>query len=106
MEQERTAAKHEAHEMRTSARRDAAELLENAETRARELGRNAEAIWRERRRLIDDVKAVGEQLVEIGETEAKRFPHADVGAVFAADAREQAPNMIEPQPESAEAAQT
>jgi hypothetical protein len=45
-----------------------------AETRARELARNAEMIWRERRRLIDDMRAVGDQLVAIGETEgAKRF---------------------------------
>jgi hypothetical protein len=48
-------------------------MLESAETRARELARSAEAIWRERRRLIGDMRAVGEQLVAIGETEGKRF---------------------------------
>jgi hypothetical protein len=31
-------------------------------------------VWRERRRLIEDMRAVGEQLVAIGETEGKRFP--------------------------------
>ena len=35
---------------------------------------SAETIWRERRRLVEDMRAVGEQLVAIGETEAKRFP--------------------------------
>ena len=52
--------------MRASARRDAEETIEDAETRARELARSAEAIWRERRRLIEDMRATGEQLVAIG----------------------------------------
>ena len=60
--------------MRESARRDAEETIEEAETRARELARSAEAIWRERRRLIEDMRAVGDQLVAIGEAEGKRFP--------------------------------
>jgi len=45
-----------------------------AETRARELARSAETVWRERRRLIEDMRGVGEQLVAIGEAEGKRFP--------------------------------
>jgi len=49
-------------------------MRESAELRARELARSAETIWRERRRLVEDMRAVGEQLVAIGETEAKRFP--------------------------------
>jgi hypothetical protein len=48
-------------------------MLESAETRTEELARSAEAIWRERRRLIDDMRGVGEQLVAIGEVEEKRF---------------------------------
>jgi hypothetical protein len=60
--------------MRSSARADADAVREAAETRARELARNAEMIWRERRRLIEDMRAVGDQLVAIGEAEAaKRF---------------------------------
>jgi hypothetical protein len=49
-------------------------MRESAEIRARELARSAETVWRERRRLIEDMRAVGEQLVAIGETEGKRFP--------------------------------
>jgi DivIVA domain-containing protein len=64
----------EADEMRESARREAGEMLERAETRARELARNAEAVWRERRRVIDDMRAVEEQLAAILEVEDKRFP--------------------------------
>jgi DivIVA domain-containing protein len=70
----REAAQREAEELLESARRQAGEALEQAERRAMELARSAEAMWRERRRLIDDVRAVGEQLVSLGELEAKRFP--------------------------------
>jgi DivIVA domain-containing protein len=70
----RSTAQREADELRTTTRREAEETVETAETRARELGHSAESIWRERRRLIEDVRGVGEQLVAIGETESKRFP--------------------------------
>jgi cell division septum initiation protein DivIVA len=73
-ERERAAARREAEEARDAARREAEDLLQAAESRARELAHNAEAIWRERRRLVDDMRAVGEQLVAIGDAEAKRFP--------------------------------
>ena|SRR5581483_6049609 len=80
----REAARREAHDLRSSgqqdadrvlseARREADELLDSAEARARELAQNAETIWRERRRLVDDMRAVGEQIASIGESEAKRF---------------------------------
>jgi DivIVA domain-containing protein len=73
-QQMRTSAQREADDLRGTARRDTEEMLESAETRARELAVSAEAIWRERRRLIEDMRAVGEQLVAIGEAESKRFP--------------------------------
>jgi len=44
-------------------------VTESAVLRARELARSAETVWRERRRLIEDMRAVGEQLVAIGEAE-------------------------------------
>ena len=80
----REAARREAHDLRSSgqqeadrvlgdARREADELLDTAEARARELAQSAETIWRERRRLVDDMRAVGEQITSIGEAEAKRF---------------------------------
>jgi DivIVA domain-containing protein len=73
----RATAQREADELRSGAQRDADEVLRAAEDRVRELSQSAETIWRERRRLIEDVRAVGEQLVSIGEAEAKRFPRAD-----------------------------
>lgn len=80
-----TSARREADELLGKARHDADELVEDAETRARELARNAEAIWRERRRLIDDMRAVGDQLVAIGEAEAKRFPRFGQDAALGVD---------------------
>ena len=73
-QQLRAAAERESDQLLASARREADETVERADTRVRELARNAEAIWRERRRLIDDVRTAGEQLVAIGEVEGKRFP--------------------------------
>jgi cell division septum initiation protein DivIVA len=70
----RAAAQQEADRVLGDARGEAEELLDAAETRARELAQNAETIWRERRRLVDDMRAIGEQLTSIGEAEAKRFP--------------------------------
>jgi cell division septum initiation protein DivIVA len=70
----RSSAQHEGDRVLADARRDADELLDTSESRARELAQNAETIWRERRRLVDDVRAIGEQLSSIGEAEAKRFP--------------------------------
>jgi cell division septum initiation protein DivIVA len=72
-QQERAAAQREADELRTTARGESADMLESAETRSRDLARSAEAIWRERRRLIDDMRGIGEQLVAIGDVEGKRF---------------------------------
>jgi DivIVA domain-containing protein len=86
-QQLRATAQREADELRAGAKRDADETVEAAESRTRELTRSAENIWRERRRLLDDMRAVGEQLVEIGEAEARRFPHMPAnGAEPAAEA--------------------
>ena len=65
-------------------------MLEAAETRERDLTRSVETIWRERRRLIDDVRTVGDQLVAIGETEAKRFGHPPTNGVTEARGAEEA----------------
>jgi DivIVA domain-containing protein len=70
----RMTAARDAEEARAAARREADQVMDAAESRAQELSHSAETIWRDRRRLIEDVKAVGEQLVSIGEAESKRFP--------------------------------
>src|SRR5437588_2721805 len=73
VEQLRATARRESDAQLDDARRRAAELVQDAEARAADLGRSAERIWRERKRLIEDVHAVGEQLVTLGAAEAKRF---------------------------------
>ncbi len=70
----RTAAQRESDQLRTSTRRDVEQMIEDGETKARDLSHSAETIWRERRRLIEDMRGVGEQLVSLGEAESKRFP--------------------------------
>lgn len=75
------AAQRDAEELRETARRESEQMVEAAEGKERELVRSAETVWRERRRLIDDVRTVGDQLVAIGETEAKRFAHFLDGGV-------------------------
>ena len=73
IQQLRATAERESEALVENARRNAEDTIEAAETRAAELSRSAELIWRERRRLIEDVHAVGEQLVTLGDAEAKRF---------------------------------
>jgi cell division septum initiation protein DivIVA len=88
-QQLRTAAQRETDELRASARAESEEMREAAETRARELARSAETIWRERRRLIDDMRGIGEQLVAIGEVEGKRFARLPDEMPLAADEHRQ-----------------
>jgi cell division septum initiation protein DivIVA len=84
-QQQRASAQREVDATRETARREAEEMLESAETRMQELARSAEAIWRERRRLIDDMRGVGEQLVAIGEVEGKRFARLGDGVLLGAE---------------------
>ena len=78
-QQLRASAAREAEEVTATAKHDAEEMVESAEARVRELSQSAETLWRERRRLVEDMRAIGEQLVAIGEAEAKRFPRFENG---------------------------
>jgi DivIVA domain-containing protein len=94
-QQLRASAQREADETRGGARREADEVLGSAETRSQELARSAEAIWRERRRMIDDMREVGEQLVAMGEVEGKRFARlGEEGLLGAERAPEQTSTAI------------
>src|SRR5438093_4215276 len=66
----------EAQEVRATAQREAEQMLAAAETRVRDLTRSAEAVWRERRRLLDDMRALAEEQLELANAAATRFPHA------------------------------
>lgn len=71
----RANAEREAEELRVHTRRDMDVIVGRAEDDARQLARNAEQIWRERRRLTAELRALGEQVLEIAEVESKRFVH-------------------------------
>lgn len=85
IKQLRASAQRETDETRKTVRRETDEMLESAEARTQELARSAEAIWRERRRLIDDMRGVGEQLIAIGEVEGKRFARLGEGMPLGAE---------------------
>jgi DivIVA domain-containing protein len=72
-QQLRASAQREADELREIAGRETDELRERVEAHADALARSAEKIWRERRRLLEDMRAVADQLTAIEETEATRF---------------------------------
>jgi DivIVA domain-containing protein len=80
-QQLRSTAQREADEARETARRDASELREAAELRAGELARSAEKIWRERRRLLEDMRGVADQLAAIGDAEAGRFARLEAEGI-------------------------
>ena len=73
-------ARREAAELRANAKREVEQLRSTTEARVQELERHAETVWRERRRLIDDMRAVGKEQLEIAEAAMARFPQAQVDA--------------------------
>jgi DivIVA domain-containing protein len=76
----RETASRDAMHARATAQGEAAEMVAAAETRVRELEREVETIWHERRRLLEDMRAVGQQQLEIAEAAAVRFPRTDAAA--------------------------
>jgi DivIVA domain-containing protein len=79
----RAASERDAEELLINTRREADETLDEAESRVRELTHSADAIWRERRRVIEDITALGSQLLAIGEAEGgKRYPRGGYDATF------------------------
>jgi DivIVA domain-containing protein len=68
-----TAARESQH-MRVTAERQVAEMQGRAEARVQELDRSAQRIWGERRRLIESLSSVVQELQGIAEAEAGRFP--------------------------------
>lgn len=68
-----TAARESQH-MRVTAERQVAEMQGRAEARVQELDRSAQRIWGERRRLIESLNSLVQELQGIAEAEAGRFP--------------------------------
>ena len=72
----RETAQREAEELRASAKQQSEQLRAATEARVEELERNAEAVWRERRRLIEDMRSVAKEQLEIAEAAMARFPQS------------------------------
>jgi uncharacterized membrane protein YqiK len=70
----RDTAERESRQLRATAQREAEQIRAEAEKRVQKLDRHAEAIWHERRRLIDDLRRVGQQLLETADAAAAQFP--------------------------------
>lgn len=66
-------ARREAQELRDTTAHEAQAAREAADTYGRDLYRSTEFLWHERRRLVDDVGSVGQQLVDIAAAERRRF---------------------------------
>ena len=56
------------------AEREAREIVRAAETQARMLDTDTDEIWQERKRLIDDAQRVADDLAELADAAARRFP--------------------------------
>ncbi len=62
------------------AEAEARELLAAAETKTRVLDNDADEIWRERKRLLDDVRRVADELGELADGASRRFPAEEATA--------------------------
>jgi cell division septum initiation protein DivIVA len=60
-----------------AAETEAREIIGGAETRIRVLDNDADEIWRERRRLVEDVRVVADELAELADSASRRFPPED-----------------------------
>jgi cell division septum initiation protein DivIVA len=57
-----------------TAREEAAEITAGAERRLRELDSETDRIWAERRRIVEDTRALAEQLLVLAQSATERFP--------------------------------
>jgi DivIVA domain-containing protein len=72
-------ARREADERIGASHRDAAQITANAQTRLQELDVDADRIWGERERILTDVRFLSQQLLEVAEAAAQRFPDDEAG---------------------------
>jgi DivIVA domain-containing protein len=70
----RATAERDARDLRATARREAEDMRAEAEARVQQLDQHVEAVWQERRRLMDDLRTLAQQLLEIADNAAARFP--------------------------------
>ena len=85
------------------AEREAQRIRRDAEQRARQLDKDVDEIWAERRKLVEDARAVGQALIRLAEEALDRFPPDEDGgpSVEAAKPAPSPPPMRAPAPEPA-----
>ena len=95
----RATAERESQELRATTRREAREMRAEAETRVQQLDQHVQAVWQERRRLMDDLRTLAQQLLEISDNAAARFPPvAEVVARGELASRSESPPADTPAP--------
>jgi len=77
----RETTERELQQLRATAQRQVEQLQAEAEARVQKLEHHAEAIWQERRRLINDVRAVGQRLLDTADAAVASIPPATEAAV-------------------------
>jgi DivIVA protein len=61
------------------AEREAERIIRDARARLERIDKDTDEVWADRRKLLEDVKAMGESLVRLAEQAIERFPPADDG---------------------------
>jgi DivIVA protein len=61
------------------AEREAARIVKDTEAKVRQLDTDTDEVWAERRKLLEDARAMGERLIEIADEALERFPPAEDG---------------------------
>jgi hypothetical protein len=72
-----TQSRREAEDRLEQARQESAEVTVRSQLRLKELDVETDRIWGERHRIVDDVRELSRQLVELAEAAATRFPPAE-----------------------------
>jgi hypothetical protein len=70
-------SRREAEDRLEQSRQESAQITAQARIRLKELDVETDRIWGERHRIVDDVRELSRQLVELAETAANRFPPAE-----------------------------
>ena len=70
-------SRSEAEDRLEAAREEAAEITAGAERRLRELDAETDRIWSERHRIVEDARALAQQLLELARVGGERFPAAE-----------------------------
>jgi hypothetical protein len=86
----------EADELLQRSQAELAALRDQAEARMREIQADTEAIWKERRELLEDIRAMASGLVDSADAAAARFPSHEPAGPEAEMQERQARDETEP----------